>query len=225
MLREIVLLTGEQEGPHLTGFLRQRNPALTVTHVQTRDELTMALHPRRPGVRLIAFCTSTIVSADQLAELECGAYNFHPGPPDYPGRHPASFAIYQGASRFGATAHEMRARVDSGPIIAAEWFDMPATPRLAELERLAFEACIRLWTRLGPALATQSGALPVTDIAWSGRKSTQADLDRLCALPFDIDAQEFDRRRRAFADGLTGRLTVEIHGQRFRIEDKIKQNQ
>jgi methionyl-tRNA formyltransferase len=222
MLREIVLLTGEQEGPYLGEFLRQRNPALTVTHVQTRDELTMAMHPRRPGMRLIAFCTSIIVPADRLAEFECRAYNFHPGPPNYPGRHPASFAIYEGAPRFGATAHEMHARVDSGPIIGAEWFDMPSTPRLAELERLAFEACIRLWTRLGPALASQPEALPATDIAWSGHKSSQADLERLCTLPPDIDAQEFDRRKRAFADGLTGRLTVEIHGQRFRIEDNTK---
>ncbi len=222
MLREIVLLTGEQEAPPLTDFLRRHNPALTISHVRTHDELVMALHPRRAGVRLIAFCTSVIVPADRLAELDGLAYNFHPGPPTYPGRHPASFAIYGGATRFGATAHEMRPRVDSGPILGVEWFDMPAVPRLAEVERLAFEACIRLWTRLGPDLATRPEALPATDAAWSGRKSSQADLDRLCSLPLDIDAQELDRRKRAFADGLTGRLIVEIHGQRFRIDDKTK---
>lgn len=220
MLREIVLLTGEHEAPHLSGFLRRHNPALTVTHVQTRDELVMALHPSRPGRRLIAFCSSVIVPADRLAELDGRAFNFHPGPPTYPGRHPASFSIYEGATRFGATAHEMRPRVDSGPIIGVDWFDMPATPRLAELERLAFEACIRLWTRLGPALATSLEGPPATDLTWSGRKSTQADHDRLCALPLDISADEFDRRKRAFAHGLTGKLTVEIHGQRFRIDDK-----
>lgn len=222
MLREIVLLTGEKEAPHLGGFLRRHNSALTLTPVQTRDELVVALHPRRPGVRLIAFCSSVIVPADRLAELDSGAFNFHPGPPTYPGRHPASFAIYDGAARFGATAHAMRPRVDSGPILGVEWFDMPALPRLAELERLAFEACIRLWTRLGPALATRAEGPPATDLAWSGRKSTQADYDRLCALPLDIDAREFDRRKRAFAHGLTGKLTVEIHGQRFRIDDKIQ---
>jgi len=222
MLREIILLTGEREAPHLGDFLRRHNPALTISHVQTRDELVVALHPRRAGVRLIAFCSSVIVPGDRLAELDGRAYNFHPGPPNYPGRHPASFAIYDGAARFGATAHEMRPRVDSGPIIGVEWFDMPPQPRLSELERLAFEACIRLWTRLGPALATRPEGPAATEAAWSGRKSSQADFDRLCALPLDIGAEEFDRRKRAFAHGLTGKLTVEIHGQRFRIDDKTQ---
>lgn len=222
MLREIILLTGEQEGPYLSEFLRQRNPALMITHAQTRDELTIALHPKRAGIRLIAFCSSVIVPAGLLAGIDCLAYNFHPGPPTYPGKHPASFGIYDGARRFGATAHEMRPRVDSGPIVGVEWFDMPPVPRLSEVERLTFEACIRLLTRFGPALATSPDPLPLTDLAWSGRKSTQRDFDRLCVLPPMIDADEFDRRKRAFADGLEGKLTVEIHGQRFRIDDKIK---
>ena len=222
MLREIVVLAGQLEGHHLGLFLKRHNPDLTITHVQSRDELTMALHPRRPGVRLIAFCTSIIVPADALAEVECGAYNFHPGPPTYPGKHPASFAIYEGATRFGATVHEMHPRVDSGPIVGVEWFDMPANPRLSEVERLTFDACIRLWHLFGPALATSPDLLPTSGQTWSGNKSTQRDFDRLCVLPLDIDPQEFDLRQRAFADGLPGRLTVEIHGQRFRIEDKIQ---
>jgi methionyl-tRNA formyltransferase len=221
MLRELVVLAGEQEGQHLGIFLKHHNAAVPITHVQTRDELSLALHPRRPGLRLIGFCTSVIVPAAALRDFDCGAYNFHPGPPTHPGKHPASFAIYEGATRFGATLHEMRPRVDSGPIVAAEWFDMPAVPRLTEVERQTFDACIRLWRQFGPALATNPGLLPTSDLAWSSTKSTQRDFDRLCDLPLDIDAQEFDRRHRAFADGLQGKLSVRIHGYRFRIEDKI----
>lgn len=221
MLRELVVLAGEQEGHHLGLFLKRHNPDITVTHVQTRDELTLALHPRRAGVRLVAFCTSVIVPESSLADIDCGAYNFHPGPPNYPGKHPASFAIYEGATRFAATLHEMTARVDSGPIVGVEWIDMPAVPRLTEVERLTFDACIRLWHRFGPLLGTSPDRLPLGDATWSGTKSTQRDFDRLCALPLDIDAHEFDRRWRAFGDGLTGKLSVELHGHRFRIE-KIK---
>jgi methionyl-tRNA formyltransferase len=220
MLRDIIVLAGEQEGHHLGLFLKRHNPAVAIAHVQTRDELTVALHPRRTGVRLIAFCTSIIVPAAALAEIDSGAYNFHPGPPTFPGKHPASFAIYEGATRFGATLHEMLPRVDAGAIVGVEWFDIPALPRLTELERLTFDACIRLWHQFGPSLATSSEPLPTTDLAWTGSKSTQRDFDRLCALPPDINAEEFDRRRRAFADGLSGKLTVEIHGYRFRLEDK-----
>lgn len=217
MLREIVLLTGTEEAPHLASFLAGFNPALKIAHAGSRDELTVALHPRRPGVRLIGFCTPVVVPAELLAHADAGAYNFHPGPPTYPGKHPASFAIYEGAARFGATAHQMIARVDAGPIVGVEWFDMPAAPRLSQLEKLTFEGCVRLLQRLGPALATSAGPLPASGESWSGWKSTQKDFDTLCAIPPDIDAGELERRERAFADGLPGTLYVSVHGRRFRL--------
>ncbi len=218
-LREIVLLTGAREAPHLTTFLKRQNPALTVTHVETRSDLVCEFHPPRPGARLIAFCTSAVVPANVLATFEGRAYNFHPGPPTYPGRHPASFAIYEGARRFGVTAHEMLARVDSGPIAGVEWFDMPDTPRLSQIEQLSFEAAVRLFMRLGPLLATSLAPLPQVDEQWSGWKSRQSDFDTMCALSPDIGAEELDRRVRAFADGLQGTLHVDLHGHRFRIAD------
>lgn len=218
-LREIVLLTGAREAPHLTTFLKRQNPSLVVTHVETREDLVCAVYPSRPGTRLIAFCTSTVVPADVLATFDGRSYNFHPGPPTYPGRHPASFAIYEGARRFGVTAHEMLRRVDAGAIVGVEWFDMPETPRLSQVERLSFEAAVRLFMRLGPVLATSLVPLPPVDERWSGWKSRQSDFDTMCALSFDIGAGELERRVRAFADGLQGTLQVELHGHRFRIAE------
>jgi methionyl-tRNA formyltransferase len=220
MLREIILLTGAREAPHLVAYLTRHNAALRIVHVETRADLVCALHPVRPGVRLIGFCTSTVVPASLLNDCDAGAYNFHPGPPNYPGRHPASFAIYEGATKFAATAHEMRPRVDSGPIVGIERFDMPPMPRLSQLESLTFDAAVRLFSRLGPLLANSVSPLPVIDETWSGRKSTQHDFEQMCALPSDIGAAEFDRRQRAFADGLQGSLYLTLHGRRFRLAEQ-----
>lgn len=222
MLREIVLLTGAQEGPHLTDFLRRHNAALSITHAQTRDELTIALHPRRPGIRLVGFCTSIVVPGELLACCDCGAYNFHPGPPTHPGKHPASFAIYEGAARFGTTAHEMLPKVDSGSIVGVEWFDMPPEPRLSQLEGLTFDAAVRLFSRLGPALATSATPLAPSGIGWSGRKSSQRDFETMCEVSVDITEAELGRRLRAFADGLPGALSVTLHGHRFRLANVKK---
>ena len=218
-LREIVLLTGAREAPHLTTFLKRQNPALEVTHVETRDDLVCAWYPPRAGARLIAFCTSAIVPANVLETFDAGGYNFHPGPPTYPGRHPASFAIYEGARHFGVTAHEMLGRVDSGPIVGVEWFDMPAMPRLSQVERQSFETAIRLFMRLGPALTMSSAPLARLNERWTGWKSRQSDFDTMCAVPLDVSAEELDRRVRAFADGLQGTLQITLHGHRFRISD------
>ena len=100
--------------------------------------------------RLIAFCTSVIVPAEVLDAVMAPAYNFHPGPPTYPGSHVASFAIYDGADMFGATAHEMAAKVDSGPIVGVEWFQVPDGLRFTDLEINAFDALG--WTPLQYAL-------------------------------------------------------------------------
>jgi methionyl-tRNA formyltransferase len=220
MPREIVLLTGAREAPYLGDFLRRHNSGLRVSHAATRDDLALALHPRRPGVRLIAFCTAVVVPAALLAEVDGPSYNFHPGPPTHPGRHPASFAIYENASRFAATAHEMQREVDSGAIVGVEWFDMPPQPRLSQLEGLTYEASLRLFARLAPALATSDAPLPHLDQGWTGRKSTQRDFDAMCELQPDIEAPELDRRARAFADGLDGKLHLKLHGRIFRLEDK-----
>jgi methionyl-tRNA formyltransferase len=57
--------------------------------------------------RLIAFTTDVIVPPDILDHLGFGAYNFHPGPPHFPGWAPALFAVHHHATEFGVTAHMM----------------------------------------------------------------------------------------------------------------------
>ena len=48
--------------------------------------------------------------------------NFYPGPSEYPGIGCFNFALYNSASCFGATAHLMEEKVDSGKIIGVNRF-------------------------------------------------------------------------------------------------------
>jgi hypothetical protein len=63
------------------------------------------LNQNCPGARLIAFTTDVIVPPDILDHLGYGAYNFHPGPPHFPGWAPALFAIHRRATEFGLATH------------------------------------------------------------------------------------------------------------------------
>ncbi|MBV5336414.1 methionyl-tRNA formyltransferase, partial [bacterium] len=110
-----ILLTSTIEACYLAGILSSFNPDLSVVWVRTREELERAVGDSSPSVRLIAFMTEVVVPAEILKRLEGPAYNFHPGPPAYPGKYPSAFALYDGAAGYGATAHEMRPLVDSGP--------------------------------------------------------------------------------------------------------------
>jgi len=217
MFDTIILLTGRAEQAPLAAALKDHNPRLTVRAAETLADLEAFEAPLLRCARLIGFLTPVVVPKRILDRLGFGAYNFHPGPPDYPGWVPSHFATYDGAKGFGATAHVMAAKVDAGPIVGVELFTIPPNTGVLALEKLAFIEVARLFWRLAPALARQSEPLPHLSIQWCGRKSTRKKYQALCDIPPDISKDELDRRMLAFGAGHFGiNLTVTLHGYQFR---------
>jgi methionyl-tRNA formyltransferase len=180
MLDTIILLTGAVEQPVLGSILRSHDPALRIQPVSSPAEVA-ALEPdvlRR--ARLIAFCTDVVVSPRVLDQVGFGAYNFHPGSPRFPGWGCAHFAIHEGASEFGATAHVMLEKVDAGPIVGVELFDVPPSARASDLEALAYVSLAQMFRRLAPALVEGTPLAPLP-IEWSGEKCTRRRYAALCA--------------------------------------------
>jgi methionyl-tRNA formyltransferase len=194
VLDTIVLLTGEVEHPVLGSILQAHNPQLAIRPVASCADLA-ALEPQLLGrARLIAFATDVVVSPSILDQLGYGAYNFHPGPPHFPGWRPAHFAIHHRATEFGATAHVMLERVDAGPIVGVELFAVPAGSTVGGLEELAYAQLARLFGRLARPLATQIEPLAELPIRWSGKKTSRRALAAMCGIPLDLPRDELDRR-------------------------------
>lgn len=201
MPEEIILLTGDVEGPHFRAMLENGNPALRIVHVETLAALEDACAAPPPGGglrRLLAFSTPVIVPGHILDGLAAPAYNFHPGPPTYPGSHAASFAIYEGAEKFGATVHVMEHKVDCGPIVAVQWFDMPEKAKFMDLELKTYEVLLRMFSDLVPTLANGDAPLAVVDMKWSGAKRTNAQFNAMKEIVTDMDEAEIMLRYRAF---------------------------
>lgn len=219
MPKEIVLLTGDREAPHLATHLRGFAPSVPVRHVATRAALDEAFAVPVAGRRLIAFTTNVIVPGRYLAACEHGGYNFHPGPPSYPGVYPESFAVWEKAARFGATAHRMLRQVDAGPIVATEWFDVPPDCGRMHLATLAFEALVRIFGELAHALMNSDAFLPESGEAWTGATRLRSEFDAFCRIEPGIGAEEYKRRYRAFGEGPFQDLHMVIHGHRFKIDN------
>ena len=218
MFEHVILLTGPGERSILAARLISQRPDLKVISASSKGELLALAADTLARARLISFVTSVIVPSSVLAGLGYGAYNFHPGSPDYPGLSPAQFALYDGARSFGATVHRMVEAVDAGPIVAVSEFAMPETPTLEAIETLAFQHLARLFWDMTPALVSDK-LLVETIIAWGERKSTRRTTEALCTIPADIAAAELHRRIAAFAKSPFGlRPTVTLHGYRFRLE-------
>ena len=81
---------------------------------------------REEGVQLLLNVHSLhIIDASVLAEPRSGAFNLHPGPlPERAGLDTPSWALYEGASRYGVTLHRMTPSVDAGAIAFADSFDI-----------------------------------------------------------------------------------------------------
>jgi methionyl-tRNA formyltransferase len=200
MFDTIILLTSAVERPIFISVLSTHNPCLTIIPVETLADLNRLEPDTLPRARLIAYVTGVIVPANVLDQLGYGAYNFHPGPPTYPGYAPAHFALYGRATQFGATAHVMVARVDEGPIVGVEMFSIPPGASLATLEGMAYARLSYLFWTLAKPLATSSERLPQLPVRWSGTKSTRRDYAAFCDIPLDIQRDELHRRIEVFGE-------------------------
>lgn len=217
MFDTIILLTGRVEERALSAALLRHNRHLVLRSAKTLDDLD-AIDPQRlRRARLLSFVTDVIVPGRILDRLGYGAYNFHPGPPNYPGWAPAHFAIYDRATTFGVTAHVMHERVDSGPIIAVDLFDIPAARSPESLETMAYARLAHQFFALAEPLATSPHEPPPLPIQWFGRKNTRRHCAELCDIPLDVSREELERRMAAFGDGRLGVVpTLTLHGRRFR---------
>jgi methionyl-tRNA formyltransferase len=217
MFDTIILLTEPAEQDALALLLRRHNPQLTiraVTSLPQFDTLEPDLFAR---ARLIGFSTPVVVPRRIIDALGFGAYNFHPGPPHYPGWMPSHFAIHDHAAKFGATLHVMTEQIDAGPIVGVELFGIPPNASVQSLEEMAYRQLAQLFWKFANPLANQCEPLPELAIRWSGRKSTRRIYAAMCDIPFDISNDDLDRRIEAFGGGQFGMSpTITLHGRKFR---------
>lgn len=199
MLSQAIILTGSREAPTLTELLKRHNAQLTVRHAESEAELLKHMAATGYAARLIAFTTGVIVKQDLLDKLKLKPYNFHPGPPTYPGRYPEAWGIYQEARWFGSTAHQMVRLVDEGPIVDIDMFEVPAGADRFDMAKLCYGSVTRLFQWLSPVLATSTEDLPLReDLQWSGRKWRLADYEDLRDHPPADDEVERLRRFNSF---------------------------
>lgn len=197
----VLLLTGKTEAAYLADALRRDRPDLNVSLAHDHESLAAsadALRQARAPYRLISFSTDVIIPADIIDSLPMTGYNFHAGPPEYPGSYPACFAVYDGARAFGVTVHELAEHVDSGAIVAVRRFEASPDDTATDLMGRAYQALAALFFELAPAMIDTDGNLPAVDEHWRLPSRKRSEALELADITPDLPDDEADRRRRAF---------------------------
>jgi methionyl-tRNA formyltransferase len=198
-------------------ILRELSPDSKIRIISSKSDLDNSAQEIQGRVLLISFDSGILIPAEILDSLTVPAYNFHPAPPEFPGRDPHHFAVYEGVEHYGATAHEMLPSVDAGQIVGVERFkiDKPLSPH--QLLTHAREHLLVLFRRLAPQMVRGKPLEAVKD-NWGERKTTRKDFLSMCEIPHDVDEAEFNRRYLAFDGHHHDNLFTVIHGHQFRIK-------
>jgi len=217
MFDTVILLSGPIERAALPAALLGHNPALTVLPIERAHELAAFDADVLGRARLIGFVTPVVVPKSVLDQLGYGAFNFHPGPPNYPGWAPAHFALYDQATEFGATVHAMAEQVDAGPIIEFASFSIPPHISVLGLEGLAYAHLALLFWRTAKWLASDSAPPPALSVQWGNKKYSRKNYRAMCDIPLDISKSELERRLKVFGGNYFGvSPTIHLHGVEFR---------
>ena len=219
----VILVTNDASVDRLRPVIRATLATADLTVLTGRKGVIETLQERvTPNTLLVCFSTGVIIPKTVLSRLKGPGYNFHAASPEYPGRDPHHFAVYDTAGRYGATAHELAARVDSGRVIGVEWFEVaPSTPPQA-LREAAIEAAFRLYGTLMPRILRRE-QIPAAGVEWSEHIRTRKEFLEMCRISPTIDREEFERRYFAFDGGEYDNLTMVVHGHLFRIDKRGRQ--
>jgi methionyl-tRNA formyltransferase len=216
-VHRIILITQREFAELVAQPLQAAAPSLRVEFAWTRDQLAEIIHRESSNARLISLGSDIVVPADLLSRLPGPAYNFHPGPPNYPGIFPSVFALYDNAKEFGVTLHEMAPQVDGGSIVAVDAFDIQLEWDRLALDTTTFAALQNMLSRFAPQLVNIDTPLQRTPTEWGSPNRRRKDFEALCFLPENIDETEFARRYRAVGEGPEHALTIKRFGRTFRL--------
>lgn len=175
------------------------------------------------GDYVISYLCPPVLPAELLARANRAVLNFHPGPPDYPGIGCVNFAIYEGATQYGATCHHMAQVVDSGSVVVVSRFPVSSVDTVRTVLTRTYVVMFEMFLQIAPLIIKRE-ALPTSEERWTRPAFRRRDLEALCRLSFDMPADEVARRIRATTFPGAPGAYYEIGGYRFEFTPR-KQTQ
>ena len=159
------------------------------------DSLNNLKNKNTYGENVLISCNTNVIIPEKIFNNFKLALNIHPGSYNFPGRDPHHWACYSNSNIFGATAHFIKKKVDSGQIIDFELVNIDKELSVSEYKNIGSKASIILMNRIVSSIL--KGFVEVKKKKWKGRVSKRIDLIKLCDFR-GLDKKEIKRREASF---------------------------
>ena len=215
-----ILFFGYKDCPYSSdalNYLKQLNCEVTSVFSNSRkDKIPDEIFSWK-GDYIISFFNYLILPP-KLFNRARYAINFHPASPEHPGSGVSSWAIYDDSLEYGVTAHLINEKVDNGEILLVKRFNILNTDNANTLLARAKHYCMVLFYELIESILikniTVQSLIENNSDQWLGEARKIKQIDKMSEVSTDIDAQELEKRIRAFH---TERFPVHtfLHGRKF----------
>jgi len=169
---------------------------------------------RKPAY-LFNFLSPVIIKESELRKVGKQAINFHPAPPDWPGVGGASLALYRGDKAYGATAHEMIARVDAGSILHVERFLIHCDDTCETLFARALHYSLSLFYDILEIAANVGSVQKLGHEEWDGSPWSRKEFEDFMRINPDDSPEQIQRKARALSHSKFPGLKLTLAGIEF----------
>jgi methionyl-tRNA formyltransferase len=165
---------------------------------------------------LFNFLCPVILPERLLQKVRGPAVNFHPAPPEWPGIGSPSLALYHGETTFGATAHLMVGKVDSGAILKVIRFPIADAETCETLFARSLAHALLLLYQVGSEIAVGNTLSPNGE-TWKRPALTRRQFEDWMTLDVAADPEEVRRKVRALRHSKFPGPFVNLAGYRFAL--------
>lgn len=203
---EILLLAREncRYSADIAELLRSDSRVSLTTHMTQKFLETLPADLLRwQGHYILSFRNTAIVPQSLLDQSSIAAVNFHPGPIAYPGSGAGAWALLEGATSFGVTAHLMAEKVDSGPVIAASDFPISSAENSVSLLKKTHKSLHALALEVIPKILSlgrpyiEKSLLAHEQLRWANTRRRMDTLNGLRLVPPDVSPERLQLLVRA----------------------------
>lgn len=149
-----------------------------------------------------------------LLDKSC-CINFHPAPPEYPGRGSASLALYNGDKYYGATAHIMVREVDAGKILLVKRFPILKNETCDNLFERGEEACSELYYEIIEFIKDRNYVY-LSGYKWARKAVTKKEFEEWLILN-SSNKKDFEKKIKASQHPRFPGPYIKVHGRLFSL--------